>query len=145
MKKVTMALVCVAMLAGCGQAGDEPMPEGSVVPITAQPAPTSSSDPQGPPGPGILVLFADGQRVSENSEDGQALAAINAETRKRVEAIFAKRGVSIVASHEAGSDYVAIQAARGTATQVLQTVIDDLRADEAVLAAEMDLPQAPAS
>lgn len=145
MKKATMAIAGVLLLAGCGQAGDEPMPEGTVVPITAQPSPTSSGDPQGPPGPGILVLFADGQRVGDSSEDGRALASIKPEVRQRVEAIFAKRGSSIVASHEAGSDYLALQAPRGTAPAVLQTIIDDLRADPAVLAAEVDLPQAPAS
>ena len=143
--KMGVAAAALAALTACAAPAPSAVPQGSVAPVSAAPSPTGTPDRNGPPGPGLLVLFKDGQRTSSDSIDGEALNALTPQVRDRVLAVFAKHGVTVVASHEAGSGYIAIQAPRATSEEAMRAIADDIRSDAAVLAAEPDLRQAPAS
>lgn len=140
MKKVAAAFALL-LVVGCTS---QPAPSGGFEPVSAGATP-SASDPQGLPGPGVLLVVGDENRVSATATEGQALAGVKPEVRKRIEAVFAKHKVAIERSNDAGEGYLLVQAPRGTSDAVAQAIVDDLRQDKAILAAELDLRQKASS
>lgn len=139
MKKVAAA-VALLLVVGCTSVTPQPAPSGGFEPVSPGASPPAP-DPQGMPGPGVLILVGDENRVPAPATEGQALHGVKPEVRQRIEAVFAAHNVKIERSNEAGEGYLLVQAPRGTADAATQAIVDDLRKDKAILAAELDLRQ----